>query len=401
MRRAELGVRLSDLASLGALAGSIRSEMVEDVLRATGRESQRIRELPAPMMVYFVVALALFRTEEMREVLRLLQEGGRQVLGWDPCLRQPATRAAITRARQRLGEEPLRELFARVARPLATRETPGAYYRQWRVMALDGTTLEMPDSEANAAAFGRPRNTKGEGARPLLRLMGLVEVGTHAFTAAEIGPYTVGETTLCRPLLAHVEPEMLCLADRLFPGYALWKEALSTGAALVWRVQENFHLPPEALLEDGSYLSRLYAGWDHGRPRGEGLGVRVIEYEIRGRAGERYRLITNLLDPTAAPAEELAALYCERWEFETALDEFKTHLRGPRTVLRSQRPELVRQEVWGLLLAHYALRRLMHDAAERCGRDPDRISFVHTLRVVRRSLPQFAAFSPSAAEGVL
>jgi hypothetical protein len=218
------------------------------------------------------------------------------------------------------------------------------------------------------------------------------------FFGAVQGPYGTGEVTLGREVLKHLRPGMLCLADRYFYGYPLWKQARDTGADLLWRVRRNIRLPCEERLPDGSYLTRIYAKRDVlGRGIGEGIVVRVIEYTVLGRKGkpELYRLITTILDPEAAPAEELAQLYLERWEFETALDEFKTHLRGASTVLRSMKPDLVRQEVWGLLLAHFALRGLMHETALRGKQDPDRISFIHTVRVVRRTLPRFAAFSPS------
>jgi hypothetical protein len=201
-------------------------------------------------------------------------------------------------------------------------------------------------------------------------------------------------------VVPHLKPGMLCLADRYFPGYKLWKQAVETGADLVWRVRQIIDFPVEERLPDGSFLSHFYPGRQKGRPDREGIPVRVIDYQVLGpeRKEETIRIITSILDWQAAPAEELAQLYHERWEFETTLDEFKTHLRGSRTVLRSQTPELVRQECYGLLLAHFALRGLMHEAALRGGRDPDRISFVHTLRIVRRTLPRFAALPPSGSE---
>jgi hypothetical protein len=215
--------------------------------------------------------------------------------------------------------------------------------------------------------------------------------------AAALGSYARGEVTLAKEVVPRLRTGMLCLADRYFPGYALWKQATDTGAELVWRVREKIRFPVEELLPDGSYLSRFYAKWNRGKPQGEGIPVRVLEYEVLG-SEETIRLITSILDWKEAPAAELAALYHERWEFETTLDEFKTHLRGARTVLRSQTPELVKQEVYGILLAHFALRGLMHEAALRGGRDPDRISFTHTVNVVRRTLPRFAALPPSGLE---
>jgi hypothetical protein len=294
--------------------------------------------------------------------------------------------------------EPLKRLYEEAVQPIAVEKTQGAFWRGLRVVALDGFTLETPDTEANQAAFGRPESPAGgESAYPRLRGVGLVEVGTHVLFGAVLGSYATGEITLAKEVVPHLRPGMLCLADRYVPGHALWKQAVDTKAALLWRVREKIHFPVDELLPDGSYRSRFHERWDRGKPRGEGIPVRVIDYRLEGKE-PTYRLITSLLDPGTAPAAELAALYHERWEFETALDEFKTHLRGARTVLRSQTPELVQQEVYGILLVHFALRGLMHEAALRAGRDPDRISFTHTVNVVRRTLPRFAALPPSALE---
>jgi len=391
------GDRLSDLMNIGVLTTRFPLDQIHQVLHATGRASERVRDLPAHVMMYYVIALALFRPQDTREVLRLLQEGLKAILGE----RQPvktAAKSGISQARTRLGAEPLKRLYQEVVGPVATEKTQGAWYRGWRVVALDGFTLEVPDTEANQAEFARPVSPSGgESAYPRLRGVALAEVGTHVLFAAEIGSYATGEITLAKEVVPHLRPGMLCLADRYFPGYELWKQTLETGADLVWRVREKIRFPVEEYLPDGSYLSRFYPRWNRGKPQGEGIPVRVIEYEVLG-GEERIRVVTSILDWKEAPAAELAALYVERWEFETALDEFKTHLRGARTVLRSQTPELVRQEVYGLLLAHFALRALMHEAALRGGRDPDRVSFTHTVNVVRRTLPRFAALPPSALE---
>lgn len=399
MVRAEQEVRLTDLMTLGALVKSVPMERVRESLVRTGRQSKRHRELPAHVMMYYVIALALFRSEETREVLRLLLEGGKSVLGWAET-HTPAGRSAISQARSRLGEAPLKELYQEVVQPIATEQTRGAWYRQWRTVALDGTTLETPDTEANRVAFGVPHASRGESAAPLVRVVGLVETGTHALFGGVVCDYYTGEVTAAREVIRHLKEGMLCLADRYFPGYELWKEAAATQAQLLWRIRQKTRLAVEEELEDGSYLSHMYLRWNRNTPQGEGIPVRVIEYRLEG-AEERYRLVTTILDPRAAPAEDLARLYQERWEFETALDEFKTHLRGARTVLRSQTPELIRQEIFGLLLAHFTLRVVMHDAALRGGRDPDRISFLHTVRVVRRSLPRFAALPPSGLDATV
>ena len=391
-------LRLTDGLTFGVLAKVVPPGRVREVLEETGRGSKRNRDLPAHVMVYYVILLGLYRAEETREVLRLLLQGMQWVLGLGQRV-VPAGRSAISQARKRLGELPLKRLYERMVRPVATAQTPGAHYRGWHLVALDGTTLEVADTEANEAGFGRPE-AEGEAvaAYPRLRLVGLVETGTHVMFAATLGRYDQSEVTMSRELIPHLKPGMLCLADRAFPGYALWEEMLRSGAALVWRVQKGIVLECEERLADGSYRSRIYPKREGGKPRTGGIPVRVVDYRVEGikTKEEQYRLVTSILDPEAAPAEELAGLYHERWEFETTLDEFKTHLRGARSVLRSQSPELVRQECWGVLLAHYALRGVMHEAALSAGRDPDEISFLHTVRVVRRSLPHFAVFPPSA-----
>ena len=391
------GDRLTDLINIGVLTKQFPLERVKAVLEETGRSSQRQRDLPAHVVVYYVITMALYRQEGMREVLRVLLEGLRAVLGLGIRV-EPAGKSGISQARKRLGEEPVRRLYEQVVTPIATAETKGAFYRGWHVVALDGSTFEAPDTEANQEAFGRPPSPSGgQSAYPLIRVVGLVEVGTHVLFGAVLGDYATGEITLARQVVPQLRPGMLCLADRYFPGYPLWKQATETGADLVWRVRQVIQFPVEELLPDGSFLSSFRPPRARkGAPKQQAIRVRVIDYEVEGpeRKEETIRIITSILDWEAAPARELAEVYHERWEFETALDELKTHMRGASTVLRSQTPELVRQECYGLLLAHFALRGLMHEAALSAGRDPDRISFVHALRVVRRTLPRFAALPP-------
>jgi transposase IS4-like protein/DDE family transposase len=390
------GVRVSDHISLGVIARTIPLNEVRQVLAQSGRSSQRQRDLPAHVMVYYVIALALYMGSSMREVLRCLLDGLRAL--WGPAAVKVAGKSAITQARKRLGEEPLRQLYERLVRPIAVPATRGAWYRHWRLVSLDGSTLDVADSTANDAGFGRPGSGRGPGAFPQLRLVSLLESGTHVLFGACLGRYSDGESTLARSVLAALRPGMLCLADRQFFSHALWRQALARGADLLWRVKGNLRLPCEQALPDGSFLTTLYPTATERRRRQNGVRVRVIEYRLSGSA-ELYRLITTLLDPQLAPADELAALYHERWEIEDTLDEFKTHLRGARVVLRSETPALVRQEVWGLLLAHFAVRGLMHEAALQADEDPDRLSFRHAVRVIRRHLPRFAAFPPSAACG--
>ena len=293
----------------------------------------------------------------------------------------------------------MRRLFVEVARPLATERTQGAWYRGRRVLAIDGTTLDVPDTPANQATFGRPTSHRGErSAFPQVRVLALAECGTHAIIAAVLGPLATGETTLAPSLFGRLGAGMLLLADRGFIGFALWRAAQETGAELVWRAKANQVLPVDRQLADGSYLSRIYAATD--RRKRDPIVVRVVEYTLGTDPGRPakpapYRLVTTILDPDQAPAVELAALYHQRWEFETALDELKVHQRGPGMVLRSRSPELVTQEVWGMLLVHHAIRALMHQAALDGEVDPDRLSFIRALRVVRRQTASGrAALSP-------
>ena len=400
--------RLSDRVAIGVLTRTYPPALVDRVLAQTGRTERRHRLLPARLVVYYVLALALFAGVAYEEVLRCLVEGLRGAAWW-PNPREPwrawrvPAKSALVQARARLGAAPLRALFAQAARPLATEQTQGAFWRSLRVLALDGTCLDVADTPANAAAFGRPGTGRGQGvgAFPQVRLVGLAECGTHAIIRVAVGPCTVGELTLAPQVLDGLGPGMLVLADRGLLAVELWRQAQATGAALVWRAKTgtNGHaLPVDRVLADGSWLSRLDAGGHRRRdPRGP-IVVRVLDYTIDdpGRPGhrQRYRLVTSILDPAQAPAKELAALYHQRWELEGALDELKTHQRGPRAVLRSKTPQGVEQEIYAHLLVHYAIRALMHQAALDAEVDPDRLSFVRSLRIVRRQLIAQAAFSP-------
>ena len=384
--------RLSDRVAIGVLTRTIPPELVDEVVALTDTGEVRKRLLPARVVVYFVLAMCLFSGQGYEEVARLLTEGLAWARRWRGRWEVPST-AAISRARARLGAEPLRVLFARVCRPLATEETRGAFYRSWRVVAVDGTTFDVPDTPSNVEAFGRPGSSRGEGkgAFPQIRVAALAECGTHAMFAAATGPLAMHETTLARRLFASLSAGMLLIADRGFAGFDLWTAAAATGADLLWRVKTNSVLPVVQMLADGSYLSQIAAAGD--RKRTNPATVRVVEYTLAG-SDTVYRLITNILDPQQAPAVELAALYAQRWEFETALDEVKTHQRGPGLVLRSRHSEGVEQEVYGFLLVHYAIRELMWQAAHQAAEDPDRISFTRTLNLVRRQVNAQAAFSP-------
>jgi hypothetical protein len=389
------GARLSDFVSLGVLARSIPVEKLREVLARTGRESKRVRGLPAHVVMYLVIALALYRDVSTREVLRCLLEGVRWLGG--VCSDIPVvTSGGIAQARARLGAEPMRMLYEELAVPVATKATVGASYRSWRLMTLDGSTLDVADTEANAAEFGYPGVSHGKAAFPQLRFCALVECGTHVLVGARMGPYRTSEVSFAKEIVPLLGSGMLCVADRGFMGYELFRWAKETGAELLWRAKNDTRLDVGERLPDGSFLGHLYPNSRLHPKKTDGIPVRVVVYTLQGSA-EVYRLVTTILDHRAAPANELAALYAERWEIENSFDEIKTHLRGKGILLRSKTPELVKQEFYGLLLAHYALRALMHEAALQARRDPDKLSFLHAVRVVRRRLPELAALPPSEA----
>ena len=395
--RLPAGSRITDFISLGVIAKTFPVGKVHAVLRTTGKASVRQRDLPAHVVIYYVIALALYMQSSYREVLRCLLEGVQWLL--DPSATvKVAGKSGVSQARTRLGSEPLRQLHDEVVQPIAVRATRGAWYRSWKLVSMDGSTLDVADDPANDEAFGRPSASRGSSAYPQIRFVSMVENGTHVLFGTQMAGYRTSEIALARAVLPNLRPGMLCMADRLFFGFSLWKDASSTGADLLWRIKKNTRLACEERLPDGSYLSHIYPSEQDRRRKTNGIKVRVIDYCLDGVPDTEpiYRLLTTILDHEKAPAQELAALYHERWEIETALDELKTHLRGAKTVLRSKTPDLVRQEFYGLMMAHFAIRGLMHEAALKADDDPDRISFLHAVRVIRRKLPVFAAIPPSA-----
>ncbi len=394
------GTRITDHISLGVIAKTFPLDMVHQVLGETGKASKRQRDLPAHVVVYYAIALALYMQVSCREVLRCLLEGVRWLLGTATGIKT-ASRGGIARARVRVGSEPLERLHDELVVPIAIKEngrtTKGAWYRKWRLVSIDGSTLDVADTKENDAAFGRPGASRGQSAFPQVRFVSLVENGTHVLFGTRVAGYDTSEIALAKQVIGSLSAGMLCLADRNFFSYEFWKQAQSTQADLVWRVKKNLKLPCLKRLPDGSYLSKIYASDKDRRHDKNGIEVRVIEYTLEGvpDAEPIYRLITTILDPKQAPAKELAALYHDRWEIETAFDEFKTHLRGANIVLRSKRPDLVIQEFYGFMMAHFAIRGLMHEAALKADVDPDRLSFVHAVRVIRRKLPHFVSLPPS------
>jgi hypothetical protein len=395
------GSRITDYISLGVIAKFFPIEKIREILQETKRASVRERDLPAHIVVYYVIALALYMRSSYREVLRCLLEGVQWLLEPSAGIKV-AGKSGISQARSRLGAEPVKRLYAAVVGPIAEQRTRGAWYRQWRLVSLDGSTLDVADTAENEQAFGRPGVSRGSSAYPKIRFVGLLETGTHILWAARMDKYKTDEITLAAAVVPALRQGMLCLADRFFPAYRLWQKAAQTGADLLWRVRKNARLEVDKRLVDGSYLSRIYRSTSDRRNRREAVVVRVIEYRLKDVPGAEsvYRLITTILDSKRAPAKELAALYHERWEIETALDELKTHLRGAQIVLRSKTPELVEQEFYGLLMAHFAIRGLMHEAALHADEDPDRLSFVHAVHVVQRRMPRYVAIPPSEEESL-
>ncbi|SED92008.1 Transposase DDE domain-containing protein [Rhodococcus koreensis] len=388
--------RLSDVVSVGLLTRVFPASLVDEVIAACGRREQRSRTLTARVTAYFSIGMALNSEASYEEVFEQLTDGLSWSSGWSQSW-SPPTKSAIFQARSRLGYEPVRELFRRVARPLADTDTPGSWLAGRRLVALDGTCLDLPDTPANAEHFGRPASSRGEkSAFPQARLVAIAECGTHAVFDAAIGPCRTSERELAHDLMDTLEPGMLLLADRGLYGFDMWTRAAATGADLLWRVTSTLSPRHLKTLDDGSWLAQIIPTSGKNRQQRTPLTVRVIDYTLDdGRENpEQYRLLTTILDPSDAPAEELALAYAQRWEIENTFDELKTHQRGPRAVLRSKSPPLVRQEIWGHLCCHYAIRTLMLDAATAGSHDPDRMSFVTALRITRRSLSH-SSFSPS------
>lgn len=398
-KRPETERRLSDLVSVGVLTRVFPPELVDEVIAEVGRTEQRHRSLPARVMAYFAIGMALYSEGSYEDVLAQLTDGLSWASGWTETF-TPPSKSAIFQARARLGAEPLAALFERVAKPVGTEATPGVWLAGRRLVAIDGMCLDVADTTVNDEHFGRPGVNKGEQAAfPQARVVALAECGTHAVFAARIGKYTQSEASLAEPLLDRLEPAMVLLADRGFFSYALWRKAIATGADLLWRVRTDKSAPQPTHLEDlpdGSWLAHLRGTQPAAERRKEPMLVRVIDYTIDdGRENPgTYRLFTTLTDPDEASAVDLAAAYAQRWEVELTFDELKTHQRGPRTVLRSKSPDLVLQEIWGHLCCHYAIRSLMAEAATHSGHDPDRVSFVAALRITRQTLAHPGAFPP-------
>lgn len=384
------GIRLADQMIVGYLALNCPLDRVRAVLEACGAQSKRRRGLPHDVLVYLVMCMCLYRNAAYEEVLSLVVEGLRQVYG-DMIEATKVNKSAISLARTRVGAKSFETLYREQVKAVAPLQALGVAWRGYRVMALDGSTLELPDEIENAKYYGYPSASRGDVAFPQLRFCALAECGSHSLIGARMAPYSTGEQTLAHEVLSAASEEMLILADRGFAGWPLWQRGIATGAKLLIRARQSQVLPVIERLSDGSFISQLYESPKHRRQQC-GCTIRVVEYKL-DEGTEIYRLMTNLLDPTAAPADELATLYHRRWTVETALDELKSMLNDSR-ILRSKTPALVEQEFYALLTAHSAIRRLMTEAGVRTAQASEDLSFTHAVNVIRRRLPAQAALPP-------
>jgi len=424
-----------DQVSIGVLVDAVPRDAVDEAIAVCGvRERRSEGKLPAHVITYLTLGLCLFPDDDYEEVAAKVTGSLDRFGCWDAAWTVP-TASAITQARKRLGREVFPELFERTCGPVAGDASPsagllalgtarGAFLRGWRLLAIDGFELDLPDTPANAAEFGYAGSGENRSAFPKARVVALAECGTHAFLAAEVDAHAVGEKTLAQRLYPRLQADELLTADRGFYSWTAWDTAAATGAALLWRAPTQLALPVVRVLEDGTYLTVVMdsairgarrdrivaaarAGHDlAGHPDAIGkLGLpvarlaRVIEYDVPDRAGngtgELIALLTTITDPGDARADEIAATYHERWEEETGNDQLKTHLRGPGKVLRSRLPDLVYQEIWAYLIVHHAISALIAKASAAADLDPDRISFAKALRLIRRTATGTADIPPS------
>jgi hypothetical protein len=386
--------------SLASIMRVIPPRKVKEALKVTGTASVRNRLLPAPMVVYLVLMLALYAEVSVRENMAILLEHLRAVFGREN-VKRPAD-SAVSKARQRLGAKPFRWLFEQVARPLGDANLAGCFWRKFRVVAADGTTADLQDTAENRERFGLHHNQHGTVGYPQMKAVVLMECGTRLPLACATGRNDAYEPGLFDQIAAFLKKNMLMLADRAYFDYLRWKTCAARAGALVWRVKSPLILKPIKTFADGSYLARIRPSSKLTRKglcrKDESLNARVIEYRPLfedGTEGDIVRLITTLLEPAQAHAEELARLYTERWSEETSFDELKTHLRGPKRILRSPLPDLVEQEWYGFLLTYYVVRATIVEAARREDASPQSYSFVAAVRIIKRRI----AFSPSHQEG--
>lgn len=373
--------------SVGVLSLCFPTHKIQDILIKSQRASQRVRDLPAAVTVYYVIAMALFPSAGYQSVLGWLLAG----LQWLGSEFRLAGKSALSAARTRLGAASMELMHQAFAQPLADPAIKGSYWKGMQLVALDGCTLALQDTKSNDEAFGRSSNQNGASAYPMARFVALVEVGTHLIFGAALGGYKDSEITLAKQLAAQLKKGMVCLADRLYPGFQLWKMATAAGAHLIWRAKAGAKLERIETLSDGSWLARYYPSKGP-QTLENSVIVRVVEYRLTSKGAdgqesqEIYRLMTSILDPSVASAEEIASVYPERWDIELSLKEGKAVLRGDKITLRSKTAELVKQEFWGVLLAHYAVRKMMALAALKRGKDPDTLSYKASIEIIKARL---------------
>ena len=374
---------------LQAIESAIPTEAIDQAIAATNSQEQRHRRLPTHLVVALVIAMHLWSDDCLVDVLKNLMDGlSRQWIRLTQRWRVPS-KSSITEARQRVGPQVMSQLFSAVARPLATPTIPGAFLNGLRLMSVDGTVLDVPDTASNARVFGYPGSRAGtQAAFPKARLVVLVEAGTHLITDALVSPYRLGERGRALRLLRSVSEGMLLMWDRGLHSFRMVHDTLQQQAHCLGRVPANVKFEVVEPLSDGSYLSWIAPDRKSKKKGASRIPVRVIEYVIEEDSEQQvYRLITDLVDVALFPALLLAEQYHQRWEAENTLDELKTHLNGRKTPIRSHNPREVVQEIYGWLLAHWAVRCLMVQSAQEAGISPLRLGFTGALRVLRRAVP--------------
>jgi hypothetical protein len=384
---------IGDCLTVSQVFKAISYAIVDKAVSGIDRSARRLGSFPDQLVVYFVILMGLFMDHSYGHAMMKLQKGLRWLSDYHAELKEISS-SAITQARQRVTFQPLMSLFEQIARPLGTVATPGAFFYGLRLVAIDGVVFDTEDTVANDIGFGRPKNQKGGGAYPQVRCVALIEQATRAIIDLAFGSIAaMSEHALAKQLLERLKPGMLCLADRLYPGFEYCQAVMNTGAHFVWRVQKGIKLIPVQRLDDKSYLARIYAYKSGHRIEDDFLLVRVVEYKLKG-SKEVYRVITSLIDPKQVPADEIAKLYPKRWTIETFNSEIKKTLRKPRIVLRSKKPDQVIQELYGLFIAHFVVRSFMFEAAAAANIPPDTLSFTHSVFVLKSYLPESGNFSP-------
>lgn len=385
---------LTHKISLAFMSKSYDKGLIDEAISLFDKKEQRVRLLPSHVVFYYVLALMMYPGVAAKEVLAILLDNFS--LGKDFCDGKVPVKSAITKARKRLGFEPLEHIYQDQVRPIATKKSKGSFYKNLRLVAIDGTVINLPDSKENVVHFKKDQKLSP---LPQARMVCLAEVGTHILFNAKIASVKDGEATLAKEVLKNLSKEMFCLADRNFFGYGCWKTANQTGASLLWRIKHNMKLPVIKRLKDGSYKSR-YTYKAKGK-KAEFFDLRVVE--ILGKSldsttgqlkEEIYRFVTNVLDPELLPAKDFMKLYMSRWEIETSFKELKVIMPNYSSMIRAKLPELVYQEIYALLLVHYAIRSLMHESALKEDIDPDELSFIHSFSIIKRKARNYPIFSP-------